>query len=399
MVVLLTAPSPFRGWRKTAAQGARTGRYTRDRSAVPHGRPAVVVTKPEVTIQRHMDDVRIGIIGSGFMGRTNAETARHHLRSARLAAVAGGTHAPQLAAEYGVEYEASVSSLLARADIDAVFISTPHSMHAAQAVEAAQCGKHILLDKPMATTVEDCDRILDATRTAQVNLMIMFAQRFRVCNREAFRLIREGAIGRILMVQELILNSGGMESLPAWQSLPENSGTLLAHAVHNIDRIRWLTGEEILTVSAQVQRDVVSRNEVSAMALFGMSGGIMASLWESWAIPEPGFPQTASAARIVGEHGILELDAYGQLRLGQEGKWRVVAEQPPIDWKGKGMLDPTRMEAYRLQDQEFVDSVREGRAPTVTGQDGRASVAVALAAYQSAEEVRTIKLKTTEVPD
>ena len=339
-----------------------------------------------------MDKVRVGIIGSGFMGRTNAETVARYLEDAELVAIAGGTRAPQLATEYRAAYEPTVAQLLERPDIDAVLISTPHAEHAWQTIQAAENGKHILLDKPMATTLEDCDGILDAIQKAGVNLMIMFGQRFRVCNREAHRLIQEGAIGRVTMIQEQILNCGGLASLPSWQSLPESSGTLLAHAVHNIDRIRWFSGQEIQSVAAQVQTDAASGNEVSTMAVFGLSGGCMATLWESWAIPQPGFPRTASSSWVVGETGILDVDAYGELRLGREGKWTVVARQEPIDWKGKGMLDPVRLEAYRLQHQEFINSIREGRAPAVTGQDGRASVEAALAAYRSAAEGATVRL-------
>ncbi|HET7213871.1 MAG TPA: Gfo/Idh/MocA family oxidoreductase [Terriglobia bacterium] len=339
-----------------------------------------------------MDKVRVGIIGSGFMGRTNAETVARYLEGAELVAITGGTRAAPLAAEYHVACEPTVEQLLERKDIDAVLISTPHSEHARQTILAAHRGKHILLDKPMATTLEDCDRILDAVHKAGVNLMIMFGQRFRICNREARRLIREGAIGRVTMIQEQILNCGGMASLPSWQSLPENSGTLLAHAVHNIDRIRWFSGQEIQSVAAQAQTDAASGNEISTMALFGLSGGSMATLWESWAMPQPGFPRTASSSWVVGETGILDVDAYGELRLGREGKWSVVARQDLIDWKGKGMLDPVRLEAYRLQHQEFIDSIREGRAPAVTGQDGRASVEAALAAYRSAAEGVTVRL-------
>ena len=339
-----------------------------------------------------MDKVRIGIIGSGFMGRTNAETVTRYLEGAELVAIAGGTRAPQLAGEYRVGHEPSVAHLLERSDIDAVLISTPHAEHAWQTIQAAEHGKHILLDKPMATTLEDCDRILAAVCKAEVNLMIMFGQRFRICNREAHRLIQEGAIGRVIMIRELALNSGGLGSLPSWQSLPANVGTFLGHAIHNIDRIRWLSGQEITSVAAQVQTDAASGNEVSTMAVFGLSNGSMATAWESWAIPEPGFPHTAFASWVVGETGILDVDGYGELRLGRAGKWTVIARQDPIDWKGKGMLDPVRLEAYCLQHQEFIDSIREARAQAVSGKDGRAAVEAALAAYRSAAEGVTVRL-------
>jgi predicted dehydrogenase len=248
----------------------------------------------------------------------------------------------------------------------------------------------------MAATIEECDRILRATREARVKLMIMFGQRFRACNMEAYRLIREGAIGRVRMIMELILASGGLKSLPPWQSSPDNYGTFLGHAVHNIDRIRWLTGAEITSVTAQMQREPKSGNEHSTMALFSLSNGAMATVWESWDVPAPGFPRSASGAWIVGETGNLDLDAYGELRLGKDGAWSVAAEQEPIDWIGQGMLSPVRMKAYQMQHQEFIDSILEDRAPSVTGEDGRAAVAAAEAAYRSAAEGRTIHLSSAE---
>jgi len=335
-----------------------------------------------------MDKVRVGIIGSGFMGRTNAETVTRYLERAELVAIAGGSRAAALAVEYGVECEVTVESLLARNDIDAVLISTPHCDHAAQAVAAASRGKHILLDKPMATTVAECDQILAAVKAARVKLMIMFGQRFRTCNIEARRLVQSGAIGKVKMISEFILASGGLKSLPPWQSKPENVGAFLGHAVHNIDRIRWITGAEITSVNAHVQRDAASGNEESTMALLSLSNGAMATIWESWNIAPPGFPRSASGAWIAGETSNLDLDAYGTLKLGGE----VVAEQEAIDWKGQGMLSPVRMKAYQLQHQEFINAILEDREPSVTGLDGRAAVAVAEAAYLSAGEGRTVRL-------
>ncbi len=343
-----------------------------------------------------MTCVRIGLIGSGFMGRTSAETVSHYLHNAQLIAIAGGSRAPSLAAEYRVACESSVDALLERHDIDAVIISTPHSAHVAEAVAAAQAGKHILLDKPMATSVADCDRIIAAARSARVNLMIMFGQRFRTCNIEAHRIVQEGRIGSVRMMQEQILASGGLASLPPWQSAPENYGIFVGHAVHNIDRIRWITGAEVSSVSAHVQRDPATGNEVSTMALLGLTTGAMATIWASWNIATPGFPRSASSALIAGETGNIDLDAYGELRLGTGNTWSVVARQEPIDWAGEGVLSRVRMKAYQMQDQEFVNSILESRSPSVTGEDGRAAVEVATAAYRSAAEGRTIQLRPVE---
>jgi predicted dehydrogenase len=339
-----------------------------------------------------MNKIGIGIIGSGFMGRTNAETVAKYLPDARLVAVTGGKRAAQLAADYQAEYSPNVTALLERRDVDAIFISTPHSEHAAQAIAAANAGKHVLIDKPMATTVEQCDLMIEAANRAGTNLMVMFGQRFRLVNREAYRLIREGAIGRIRAIEACSLNSGGLAALPPWQSLPENLGTLFGYGVHSIDLIRWLADDDISTVAAHSLREEPSGNEVSTMAVLGLRAGAMATLWVSWAIPAPGFPHSSFAARVAGETGILELDAYGILRLGRNRAWTVIAEQAPIDFKGKGMLDPVRMESYAAQGQEFLNSIRERRQPSITGEDGRAAVEVALAAYRSSDEKSTIVL-------
>ncbi len=339
-----------------------------------------------------MNKVRIGIVGSGFMGRTNAETVTKYLARAELVGITGGSRAPALAAEYGVACEASIETLVQRADVDAVLISTPHCDHAAQAVAAAAHGKHVLLDKPMATSVAECDRILAAVQASQVKLMIMYGQRFRTCNIAARQLVRDGAIGNVRMVLELILASGGLASLPPWQSLKENVGVFIGHAVHNIDRLRWVTGAEVVSVSARMQRDEATGVEKSTMALLGLSNGAMATVWESWDVAAPGFPRSGSGAWFAGDAGNLDLDAYGTLKLGRNGEWKVVAEQEAIDWKGQGMLAPARMKAYQAQHQEFVNAILEDREPSVTGADGRAAAAVAEAAYRSAAEGSTVLL-------
>jgi len=343
-----------------------------------------------------MTTVGVGLVGSGFMGRTSAETVTRYLRSAKLISITGGSRAPQLAADYGVFADLDLESMLRRPEIDAVMIGTPHAAHVADAVAALEAGKHILLDKPMATTVKDCDRIIAAADASGCKVMIMFGQRFRDCNIKAKQMVDLGMIGKVKMIQEQVLANGGLASLPAWQSMPENVGIFVGHAVHNVDRIRWITGAEVISVSAHMQRDISSGNEVSTMALLSLSNGAMATIWASWDIASPLFPRSASSALIAGELGNLDLDAYGELRLGVENRWSVVETQEPIDWAGQGALSPVRMEAYRRQHQEFIDCIVEDRQPSVTARDGRAAVEVAMAAYASAAQGRTIYLRTGE---
>src|SRR5919205_3388581 len=107
-----------------------------------------------------MTELRIAILGSGYMGRTYAECISKFNTRVRLAAIAGGRRAPGLAADYGVDYEPTYAKLLARPDVDAVLIATPHAGHRDQVIQAAEAGKHVLVEKPMATSVADCDAMI-----------------------------------------------------------------------------------------------------------------------------------------------------------------------------------------------------------------------------------------------
>jgi UDP-N-acetyl-2-amino-2-deoxyglucuronate dehydrogenase len=340
-----------------------------------------------------MGDIGIGIIGSGFMGRTYAETLSKYCKGASLKAVAGGSRADALADDYGITCEPSTEELLARKDIEAVYIATPHHLHCEQAMAAAQAGKHMVIEKPMACTVADCDAILAACEKASVYCSIAFTQRTRLCNMVAKQLIDEGAIGRIRQIEEMALVATGLAGLPKWQSDPQNLGTLFGHSIHNFDRIRWFTGQEIRSVYARctsIESDV--QVEGTSMVMMNLGEGTDAMLWSCYQVPPPSFPRSQFSTRIIGEHGLMDVDAYGELRVATDGQWRVAATQAPIDWKGKGFLDPVRLESYTLQCQDFIDAIMENRPPAVTGWDGRQAVAAALAAYVSSETRKEVAL-------
>jgi len=340
-----------------------------------------------------VSDIGIGMIGSGFMGRTYSETISKYCKGGRVVAVTGGSRAGQLAADYGLALESSVASLVARDDVQAVFVTTPHHVHAEQSLAAAEAGKHLLIEKPMAHTVADCDAIIAACEKRGVNCSIAFSQRYRKCNITAKRLIDEGAIGPVRATQEFALVPIGLAGMPTWQSDPENLGILYGHGVHCFDRIRWLTGREIQKLYARCGNLTGEANvEGTSNVLMTLDNGTTANLWCSYELPAPGFPLSSFRAWVVGESGLMDLDAYGELRVARDGEWQVADTQAPIDWQGKGFLDPVRLESYTLHCQEFIDCAIEGRPTNVTGWDGRQAVAAALAAYESSKTGQEVVL-------
>lgn len=342
-----------------------------------------------------MDEVRIGIIGSGFMGRTHAEAFAKYTSGARLVAVAGGSRAEELAGEYGIDADPTVTSLLERSDIDAVVITTPQSVHAEQVLAAARYKKHVLLEKPMAVTLEECRAMNAACRQAGINLMLGFTQRYRRGNIEAKRIIDGGEIGTIKMMRETMIGVDGIDVYPAWQQKKENRGTLLGYGVHSIDRIRWFTGSEVHSVTAHCLSPEAIEAEFSSQLFLRLRSGQSASLLCEMECPAPGFPNSAFHSWVIGEEGIIDLDAYGELRLGKNAKWEVAFRQAPIDWQKEGKFAAARMQSYQDQDQEFINSIVDRRQPAITGTDGEKAVEAAVAAFESSQLQRSVALPLT----
>lgn len=341
-----------------------------------------------------MNKLGIGIIGSGFMGRTYAETISKYCPEAELKAVTGGTRAAVLAADYGVDCAADAESLLARDDVSVVFVTTPHDTHARYALAAAAAGKHMMLEKPMACTVEDCDAIIAACDKAGVYCSIAFAQRCRKCNMKAKEIIESGSLGRIRQIVEWQFLACGLGGFPKWQSTSGNLGILIGHAIHNFDRIRWFSGEEIATVYAKCTSFEPGANvEGTSMVLMTLTDGTMVNLLSSGEMPKPNFPRTEFACWVVGEKALIDLDAFGELRTTCTGSWQVAERQEPIDWEGKGFLDEVRLKSFTKHCRDFFAAIRERRRPPVTGWDGRQAVAAALAAYESSKSGKEIVLQ------
>jgi predicted dehydrogenase len=345
-----------------------------------------------------MQPLGIGIIGAGFMGQTYARAIATLVDGAEFRAVTGGTRAQDLAREYGLQVEPTFESLLARDDIHAVCIATPHALHAAQALAAATAGKHLLIDKPMATTTAACDAILDACKTRGLRCEITYTQRERTCNIETRRLLQSGELGRMLTMHNVHVVPNGMATTPQWQLEPENVGILMGHGVHNIDQVRWFSGQEIVKVFAKVRHfDPTYRVDSTSDLVLTLEDGTVCTIFCSFEVPAPGIPRTGGATQVVCEKGIIDSDWYGELRVSRGGApWEVAATQEKIDWAGKGFLDPTRLKTYAAIIQRLIDGIRNGNGPGGTGWDGRQAVAVAEAAYESSRTGREIAIPKVE---
>ncbi|HVA85202.1 MAG TPA: Gfo/Idh/MocA family oxidoreductase [Candidatus Saccharimonadales bacterium] len=334
-------------------------------------------------------NVGVGIIGSGFMGRTWTEVAAHHTPSARLAAIAGGRRAPGLAGEYDVRALA-IPDLFARRDVTAVVLATPPSTHVDLAVAAAAVGKHVFIEKPMATTIADCDRIIDACDAAGVRLAVVSQHRWRNTPRAAHRLVDEGAIGEVRMIRVMGPTAGWDAPDDTWKMDPDEQTAFADWGAHACDITRWFAGSEpTLAYARSASFSPTPPPEQSTMAIYEFGNGVLADFWLTYEIPQPGLG-SALQFLITGSDGMLEFDAYGALRHGKGDEWTTVYEQPPFD-----PLDPNspgRLEAYALQLGDFLASIGTDRRPAVDGRSGRATTEMLEAADRSVRSGQAVRL-------
>jgi predicted dehydrogenase len=330
--------------------------------------------------------MRVGVVGSGFMGRTWSEVAANHASGTTLVAVAGGRRAPALAADYGVPLETSPEALVARPDVDLVVLASPPAIHRAQTLAAAAAGKHVLVEKPMAQDEAECAAMVEACRAAGVRLSVVSQHRFRDTPAAAHRLIAEGAIGDVRMIR---LNGAeiGWWDLKArgdeWKLDPAQQTAWASWSAHGCDLVRWLSGSEPVRAYARITNFSGTPPDVgqSAMAQYELRNGAIVQVWMTYEMPKPGFASTWEFV-IVGSTGIIRLDPYGQLLLGRSDDWEVVAEMPAFDPLDAN--DPIRLRAYAAQLEDLVAAVRDSHDPLVSGEEGRRTTAMLTAAEESA---------------
>ncbi|MEX0800711.1 MAG: Gfo/Idh/MocA family oxidoreductase [Dehalococcoidia bacterium] len=331
------------------------------------------------------DGVRLGVIGAGPMGRHHCRTlaglpgvqlvtvADLNVETARLAAVG----AP------GAVATDDHVSLLADASTAAVIITTPNDTHAALIAEAARAGKHIFCEKPLSRDLASADEALAAVASSGVKLQLGFQRRFDPAYRRAKAMLSGGELGAL----ELVMSTTRDPAPPAVDYMRHSGGLFTDTLIHDIDSVRYLTGQEIVAVST------------AAAALFLPPEG-----------REEGFVDTAvttlrldSGALAVVTNSLRATYGYevGAEVLGERGKVSVGQEELTrlrrFDDSGVrsdhvvSVLDRFG-EAFAEELASFVRCLREGTEPSPSGADGRAALAAALAAKRSHEEGRWVEV-------
>jgi myo-inositol 2-dehydrogenase/D-chiro-inositol 1-dehydrogenase len=335
------------------------------------------------------DRVGVALIGSGRMGAFHAETVARRLPAARLVAVADPAPgaAERLAGSLGADRAYSeIARLWEDPAVDAVVIAAPARAHADLVVAAAAAGKHVFCEKPMAVTLPDADRAIDAARGAGIVLQVGFNRRFAADWVAARRLIDSGRLGTPRLLRSLTRDPGGFD--PA-RVLPDTM--FLETLIHDFDTLRYLNpGAEavdvVATADALVEPDWRDRGLLdTAVVVIRFDNGALATAEACF--------EAAYGYDVRGE----VLGSGGMAQMGDGRRTGMTFS----DATGR-TVDTVRGDqelfggAYTAELAAFVDAVRAGTRAPVTGEDARAALAIALAAAESVRTGRTVRTEEVE---
>ncbi len=316
--------------------------------------------------------MRIGIIGAGAVAPLHARAAGL-LPDVQMTAVCDLQleAATAVAKPIGAAVFTDYRDLLASGTTDAVIVNTPHSLHREMAVAAAEAGQHVLVEKPMAISLADCDAMLDAAKRAGVVMRVGHIQHYLPEKTALKQAISRGAVGAVRLVHDYRTTDYRPGSRSPWFLRRDlaGGGAMMNIGAHCLDRVVWLGGSPATTISAQVLSRFGVTVETDASVTLRLADGVEATVTVVSDAPRP-----TDEVTVVGDEGILVSDPRIGALLRRDGVTEVLHERSSDDIP----------EAFRLQLADFALAV-QGGAFAVTLAHSRHVVELVLATYASAE--------------
>ena len=291
----------------------------------------------------------------------------------------------------------SLDALLGDPRVAAVFVASPNYLHAQHTVQAAKAGKHVLAEKPMATTLEDAVAMVRVCREQGVKLGVGYHLRTHPGHILARRVIGDGVLGRIALAQgQWGRGTRGQSSAPPrtglrrWWGDPDAMGgaaSMMGTGVHALDLLRFLLDQEVTQVAAITDGQTPQQPlENVAVTSLRFDGGTVATMTCGRLLPDTqnDFAVYGSEGRVTGRATLWE---------ARQGRVEVVSETVNQTQVCPGQY----LGNFIAEIEDFHSAIKEDRAPAATGMDGLRVVQITLALIESAREGRSVKLEPVEV--
>ena len=337
-------------------------------------------------------EIGFGVVGCGLIGKVQSE-AIQSIAGAQLVAVCGREEArtAEFAARFGATGYTDYEAFLRHPGLRIVNVCTPSGLHAEQGIRAAEAGKHVLVEKPIEISLERAGALIAACDRAGVKLGVIFQSRFLPAARRIKQAIDEGRLGRLMLGDAIV----------KWYRAPEyygdgswhgtmamdGGGALINQAIHTVDLLQWMMGpvETAFAMKSALRYPHIETEDTLVGSLRFSSGAL--GVVQAATSVRPGFKRRVE---ISGERGtvILDGDAIGCWAIDGEDATDTGGEQIT-----DGSADPAAIsnEGHRRQIEDMMQAVMEDRAPMIDGREGRRSLEVVSALYESARQGVPVK--------
>jgi predicted dehydrogenase len=337
---------------------------------------------------------RIGyaVVGLGSIAETSVLPAFRNSKKSKLVALVSHdkSRAEQLGAKFGVKHcyaYADYDQCLNQPGVDAVFIASVNGAHAEQTIRAASAGKHVLCEKPMATSVEDCRRMVEACRANRVRLMIAYRKYFEPGSVALKKLVTSGKLGRLRHIFSTYTEHVDPGKAKTWQLNQKlaGGGSLMDIGIYCVNTMRWVAGSAPIDATAGRWTDDPKRfSDVEDSIVFRLThpDGLVCQGTSSYS------SMAASFVQVHGDQGWAALNPafafeeerrlFGKIR----GRW--------FEQKFK-VIDE-----FALELNAFTKSIDQERDPEPDGMEGLRDIATIEAIYRSARENRTVSIQSCE---
>src|ERR1700722_3684877 len=345
-----------------------------------------------------------GIVGTGVIAAIHANAiaqlsktglSKSRLADARLVAVTdvAADPAAAFAAAYGCPAEPDLDALLARPDVEVVCVCVPSGLHAQIGVRAAQAGKHLVVEKPIDVSLEAADRLIDAARAAGVALTVISQHRFDPGLVELRRLLDDGALGRLVLGEASTkwYRAQAYYDSAAWRgTYAMDGGSLMNQGVHYVDLLRWCMGPAAEVTAVCTTQAHQIEVEDTALGIVRFASGAVGTILSSTAA-FPGFPQRLEITGTNGTVTVADGRIVGRALAADPGQ---ASPDGSADADRCAAADPAALDvaSHAAQLADLLDAIDAGREPALSGRDGRDTLEIVLAVYESSRAGRPVRL-------
>lgn len=315
------------------------------------------------------------------------------LPDAKLIAVADivESRAQRFSKESGAAVYTEYRHMLERTDIDVINICTPSGLHAQMTIDALEAGKHVIVEKPIALSLADADRMIAAARATDRKLCVVLQNRYNPPMQDLRRVIDEGRLGRLLLGNATVRWYRPQEYYEdGWHgTLAMDGGALMNQSIHHIDALQWLMGEvDSVTAYTATLAHRMEAEDVGVAALKFKSGALGVIEGSTVTYPE----NLEGSVAIFGEHGSVKV---GGTALNRKVFWKVAGElEHEKEMLTREQVDPPSVygSSHRAVIADMIDAIKTDRPARTHGAVARRSLAVVLAIYQAARSGVAVKM-------